>query len=111
MDSVFKEDFILCYIDDILVFSKDVKEHIVHLQKFYNLIYQNGLVISTTNMEIAQTSIKYLSMDIENGKVKVQKHVFESISKYSDKLTEKNTVAKIFGMCKLYLKIFSFFSS
>lgn len=53
MDIVFKKDFILCYIDDILIFSKDVKEHIIHLQKFYDLVYHNGLVLYATKIEVA----------------------------------------------------------
>lgn len=71
MDTIFRENFILCYIDDILVFSKDVNEHVIYLQKFYDLLYHNGLVLSATKIEVAQTSVKYLEIDIENGKVKV----------------------------------------
>lgn len=71
------------------MFSKDVKEHIVHPQKFYELVYHNGLVLSATKMEITQTSVKYLRMDIENGRVKIQNHIFQSIYKFLDIFIEK----------------------
>lgn len=99
---MFKEDFILCYIDDILVFSKDVKEHIIHLQKFYDLVYNNGLVLFATKMEVAQINVKYLGMDIENERVKVQKHIFETIFKFLDKLIEKTQLQR-FLRCVNYV--------
>lgn len=52
-------------------------------------MYNNGLVLSATKVEVAQINVKYLSMDIENGRVKMHKHIFEAISKFLDMLIEK----------------------
>ena len=47
MDSIFlKYDFCLVYIDDILVASETVQEHEKHLQKIFEEIKRNGIVIS-----------------------------------------------------------------
>lgn len=39
MDNIFKPyfDWLLVYIDDILIFSKNVHDHLKHVQKLYNL--------------------------------------------------------------------------
>nr|GEX75416.1 TPA: orf y [Tanacetum cinerariifolium] len=55
MDKCFKgtESFIAVYIDDILVFSKNEKEHAKHLEKMLKIYEDNGLVLSPTKMKIA----------------------------------------------------------
>lgn len=48
MDNIFSKysSFICVQIDDILVYSKDIKQHIKHLKQFYHLCYDNGLALS-----------------------------------------------------------------
>ena len=48
MDDIFRPrvKFFVVYIDDILVFSKHWKDHIDHLEQFYDLVYNHGLVLS-----------------------------------------------------------------
>ncbi|GJY21395.1 retrotransposon protein, putative, ty3-gypsy subclass [Tanacetum coccineum] len=50
MDKCFKgtESFIAVYIDDILVFSKNEKDHAKHLEKMLKICEDNGLVLSPT---------------------------------------------------------------
>jgi len=38
------------YIDDVLLFLKSITKHFNNLQKFLNIIKQNGLVISMLKM-------------------------------------------------------------
>ncbi|MBK5591079.1 RNA-directed DNA polymerase, partial [Salmonella enterica subsp. enterica serovar Typhi] len=45
-------EFIIVYIDDILVFSKDIETHFKHLEIFKKLVIQNGLVISKSKMPL-----------------------------------------------------------
>ena len=35
--------FIIVYIDDVLVFSNSLEKHFVHLKKFFNVIKANGM--------------------------------------------------------------------
>ena len=46
--------FVLVYVDDILVFSKDIKEHLGHLQTVFRLFVDNGIIISKKKMEFAK---------------------------------------------------------
>lgn len=48
MQNIFNEnqDFILAYIDDLLIFSKSYKEHIAHLDVFFRKVEQNRLYCS-----------------------------------------------------------------
>lgn len=59
MDSIFKPffDWLIVYIDDILIFSKNVQDHFRHMHIFRNTIKRNGLVLSKNKVEVFQTSI------------------------------------------------------
>ncbi|GJX27498.1 ORFIII-like polyprotein [Tanacetum coccineum] len=61
MDKCFKgmESFIAVYIDDILVFLKNEKEHAKHLEKMLKICEDNVLVLSLTKMKIAVTSVNF----------------------------------------------------
>jgi hypothetical protein len=40
------QEFVLVYIDDLLIFSKMYKEHIAHLDMLLRKVEQNGLILS-----------------------------------------------------------------
>jgi hypothetical protein len=47
MQNIFNKnkEFILIYIDDLLIFSKTYKEHIAHLNMFFINVEQNDLIL------------------------------------------------------------------
>ncbi|GJS49358.1 RNA-directed DNA polymerase [Tanacetum coccineum] len=65
------ESFIAVYIDDILVFSKNEKEHAKHLEKMLKIYEDNGLVLSPTKMKIAVPTIGFLGAVIGEGTIKI----------------------------------------
>ena len=60
--------FIIVYIDDVLVFSDSLEKHFMHFKKFYNLIKANGMTCSTPKMKLFQTKIRFLGHEIYQGK-------------------------------------------
>mgnify|MGYP004717413989 CR=1 FL=1 len=61
MDGIFSKykSFILLYIDDILVFSKNLDEHYEHLYIVFNDFLQIGLIISKKKIELANEYIEF----------------------------------------------------
>ena len=47
----------LSYVDDILLFSKDVESHERLLTNYYNLVKSQGIMLSKKKMVIGQASI------------------------------------------------------
>ena len=62
--------FIIVYIDDVLVFSDSLEKHFIHLKKFFNVIKANGMACSAPKMKLFQTKIRFLGHEIFQGKTK-----------------------------------------
>nr|QCA48085.1 polyprotein [Cacao red vein-banding virus] len=86
MDQCFKgtEEFIAVYIDDILVFSNNMTDHIKHVQVMLKICQENGLVLSPTKMNLAQKEIEFLGTIITQGRMKLQTHIIKKLVNFAD---------------------------
>ncbi len=53
-------DFVLVYLDDIIVFSKTEDAHIRHLRTVFDLLAKEGLKLKLSKCDFFKTKIKYL---------------------------------------------------
>ncbi len=63
MDSIFHEkldEFVIIYIDDILVYSKTMKKHAKHLKYVLNKLYENKFFANKAKNEFAQEEMDFL---------------------------------------------------
>jgi hypothetical protein len=61
MDQVFKgADFLKCYIDDVLMHSKGLLQHLAHLKKLFKRFHEVNMKIYPKKCEFVMTSIVYL---------------------------------------------------
>jgi hypothetical protein len=61
MDQVFERvDFLKCYIDDILVHSKGLMQHLAHLEELFKRLHEVNMKIHPKKCEFAITSVVYL---------------------------------------------------
>jgi hypothetical protein len=69
MDQVLKgEDFLKCYIDDVLVHSKGLPQHLAHLKELFKRLHEVNMKIHPKKCEFAITSIVYFGHKIlSNG--------------------------------------------
>ena len=79
----------LVFIDDILICSKNLQDHLKHLQNFYELVFKHGLVLSQSKMEIGKTEIEFLGFKIQKGQVILQNHFLQVFSKFPENITDK----------------------
>jgi len=79
-------DWLIVYIDDILIFSSSVEQHFKHLHKFLHACQQAGLVLSKKKMDLFQTEIKFLGHNISKGQISLQPHAIEFANKFPDKI-------------------------
>ncbi|KAJ9532097.1 hypothetical protein QJQ45_003814 [Haematococcus lacustris] len=62
MNDIFREHnkFVVVYLDDILVFSKDKTEHAKHLEVVFKLLLQNQLYAKLKKCEFERAELKFL---------------------------------------------------
>ncbi|GBG70106.1 hypothetical protein CBR_g5737 [Chara braunii] len=58
------DKFVIVYLDDILIFSRTVEEHIGHLDKVLSLLRQHKFKINGEKCEFGRTRILYLGHEI-----------------------------------------------
>jgi hypothetical protein len=94
MQNFFNEnqEFVLVYIDDLLIFSKMYKEHIAHLDMFFRKVEQNGLILSKKKMEICKEKINFLRHEIGEGKICLQDHIAKKILQFPNAMNDKKVL-------------------
>ena len=89
--------FIIVYIDDVLVFSDSLEKHFIHLKKFFNVIKANGMACSAPKMKLFQTKIRFLGHEIFQGKTKPIQRSIEFADKFPDEIKDKKKLQRFLG--------------
>lgn len=91
MNSIFNNypHFTLIYLNDILVFSYSIYQHLEHLNQFYEIIKDNGLVLFENKLNLLQSKVTFLSFDISQGMYTPISRSLEFVSRVFDKLEDK----------------------
>ncbi|MGL5707185.1 MAG: reverse transcriptase domain-containing protein, partial [Aeromonas sp.] len=85
MDTIFKKDIhkhVIPYLDDIIIFSKDLESHKSHLDSVLRKIHSAGLVLNKKKCRFFQQEIKILGNLISKGRVRPDPHKVEAIKNY-----------------------------
>jgi hypothetical protein len=65
MDQVFQRaHFLKCYIDDVLVHSKEILQHLAHLEELFKRFHEVNMKIHPKKCEFAITSVVYFGHKI-----------------------------------------------
>jgi len=53
-------DFVLVYLDDVIVFSEALEDHIVHLKAVFDRLRGAGLMLNPGKCKIVHDEVEYL---------------------------------------------------
>src|ERR1700719_620227 len=63
MNNIFSnllDTFMLIYLDNILIYSKDLKQHIEHVREVLRRLRENGLFLNPAKCEFHAETVEYL---------------------------------------------------
>lgn len=93
MDKIFNKchRFLVCYVDDILTYSKNYDEHCKHLKIVFDILNQNGLKLNINKCEFAKQTVNFLGFNVDCEGVRPTKEKIRAIIE----LNEPKTFAQL----------------
>ena len=76
------DDFVLVYLDDILVFSTTENEHEHHLRLIFQKLRENKLQSKLKKCEFAKPRVKYLGYIVGSGEVYVDQDKVAAVTNW-----------------------------
>src|SRR6266498_789673 len=96
-------DFVVVYLDDILVCSDTFDEHINHLRKIFTKLRKANLIIKLKKCKFGQRKIKFLGHTIGMDGLRMDPENIEKIINCSVPM-DVTEVRKFMGLCNYYQK-------
>ena len=95
------EDFVILYLDDILIYSKSLKEHIHHVRKVLKTLLDNNLYAKLKKCEFHQSSVEFLGHVLSGDGISTDPKKIESVKNWPTPTCVKD-VQRFVGLCNYY---------
>ena len=112
MNSIFKEeldDFVLVYLDDILIFSKTLQEHIQHIKAALEKLRTAKLYARLHKCAFFQKRVEYLGFDVSSQGIQPSPEKVRTIVEWP-RLQSVKDVRSFLGLAGFYRKFIKQFS-
>ena len=67
------DKFVVVYLDDIVVYSQTLEEHVKHLRTIFKVLRENTLFVKREKCYFAQTEILFLGHRIGDCSIRMDK--------------------------------------
>ena len=84
-----RKEGVISYFDDVVIVSKDPQKHLETLKKVLTIFQDRGVTLSLNKCQFLRTSISFLGLKIENGKMCIDPKRIESIQGIPSPKTRK----------------------
>ncbi|CAI7887475.1 unnamed protein product [Closterium sp. NIES-53] len=91
------DECVVVYLDDILIYSRDMKQHIEHLRRVFEILRREKLYVKLSKSEFALKKVQFLGHMVSAQGVHVDPKKIEAYAKIATPLTnllKKNTPFK-----------------
>jgi hypothetical protein len=106
----FLDDFVIVYLDDILIFSKSREEHIEHVKKVLDVLRKEQLFLKLSKCEFGKTSLIYLGHIVGGGELKIDPSKVKVILEWS-RPSNVTEVRSFLGAAQYWRKFIANFPS
>jgi hypothetical protein len=98
------------YLDDIIIFSKTLEEHVEHLDYVLNTLKENNLTLQPDKSVFFQRELKFLGYWISEAGIRPDPGKVDAISKITIPRTEKQ-IKSFLGLTGFYRKLIKDYSN
>ncbi len=96
-------DFVLVFIDDILIFSKTAEEHIEHVRIVMDILRQHSILIKMSKCSWGQTELPYLGHIVSKDGIKVDPKKTEAVASWPEP-SNLNEIQQFLGLTNFFRK-------
>ena len=113
MDHIFKDlvhrGVVTVYMDDILIFTNDIEEHIQVTREVLKILRDNNLFLKPEKCVFHADEVEYLGMIVGKGRVKMDPTKIAAIRDW-DTPTKKKELQRFLGFCNYYRRFIKDYS-
>ena len=97
------------FLDDILVFSKSIEEHITHVRSVLQRLLENRLFVKAEKCEFHATSVEFLGHIVQKGSVRADPRKVSAVVDW-ERPTDRTQLRRFLGFANFYRKFIQGFS-
>ena len=100
---------VVVYLDDILIVTKTLEEHRRVTREVLRILCENKLYLKPEKCEFEQSSIEYLGMIVEEGRVRMDPAKVKAVAEWAVP-RKKKELQSFLGFCNYYRRFIRDFS-
>ena len=104
------DKYVIVYIDDILIYSKNEKEHEQHLRQVLTLLQQNKLYAKSLKCEFFKEHVKFLGHIVSSEGVETEAKKVQTVADWPE-LKNVKEVMSFLGLCNYYRRFIKGYSA
>ena len=110
LNPVGRKQFVSVYIDDVLVFSQSLDEHLAHLRLVIQKIQDAGLKLKPSKCQFVREEVEYLGHVLTPEELKTNTRLVESVTNYPRPQNSKE-VKQFLGLSSYYRRFIRQFAA
>lgn len=103
-------DKVLCFADDLVIFSETADQHIKDIQEVFNRLRSANLTVNPDKISLAKNGVKFLGFIIKNGKFFIDPERTKAIREYKPPKTLKQ-LQRFLGMVSFFNRFLENFAA
>ncbi|XP_050212403.1 uncharacterized protein LOC126663714, partial [Mercurialis annua] len=109
----FLDKFVVVYLDDIVVYSNTLEEHVDHLRQVFQVLRENELYVKKEKCDFAQKEVMFLGHIVGGGKLRMDKSKVQAIDEWKPprKVPELRSFLGLVNYYRKFIKGYSAIAS